>query len=466
MATPYDFASGLPPEIAAQASALARRRALAEALMGRALAPAQAPQSGGRMASVMSPLQPIAQVLTAGLASKGLQETDTAGQVLGMSYKEMQNKAIAKYLMDRKKDPMSAAITAASSDFEPVRKLGIADFEAISKGTITPKDLLGAEGASVPSRVKAATGGGVTALEAEPKYQAVADQLVEVPRETGGKPRTAGYYGPEYDKNPDGTTKIVQQAGADGKPEPYIRESRSGKLVKLDQAPKVTVTATADARGPTAGAEKIFELAATTVSDLGKNARSATQMSESMNRLEALDRQGIYSNVTTGPTTWLTNLAQAAGLELSDAQVAKLGNTETFNSVSNEALQRLISQLGGNRNVTREEVEYLIKTIVPQARQSPQARKQIYDFVRNVAGRETARFHKANKALTEAITKRDPSLWQSQFADVFAPMPQEPLVVPSLGVELEQGLPPPVPLSPGQTVDPRQVGPTRPYGGR
>lgn len=462
MATPFDFASGVPPELAAQATALARRRALADALARQALQPAQMPQSGGRMASVMSPLQPITQMLTGVLAGRGQREADVAGQVLGMDYKERQNKAIAQYLIDRKKDPTSAAIAAATSDFDPVRKLGMADFEAMAKGVITPKDYLSVPGATVESRVAAAGGAGAPALRPEPKYQTVADTLVEVPRETGGMPRTVQYYGPEYETNEDGSTRITQVAGADGRPEPYIREKRSGKLVKLDQAPKITQTVGAQRFGNKIP-EKLAEKAAGRLDALGSQVSGAETAVASINRLEQLDKEGIFTNRTAAGETFINNISQRLGIKL---DYEKLGRTETYSSeVAKLWLAAMESVTGGARGLTEKETEEL-KKLQPQIQNSPQARQRIYQIYRDGASRLRQQFARALEGVKLAMEADDPGALVQALGQMytmeapFGPALSDvsaPTNAP-LNVETTQSLPAPTPLAP-----PKPQGKLRPY---
>lgn len=471
MADPL-FGMGAPPELAAQAQQLARRRALMEALMSRSIGPQQMPQSGGRIASQMSPLQPMAQVLQAYMSAKGLKTADSEQQALGMQYKEGRNKAITEYMMGRQGSPLTGALKAATSDYGDVAELGKADLLQQMKSGVDTKDVLGLGAYSATSKVAAAEAlrkgdpNWHTYLKPEDKTTSVGNTLVSTTE--GQPPKSLGYYGDEYEKNPDGTPKITQVIGAEGKPEPYQRNIKTGKLEKLDNAARVT--ATANASNPqNKGLEALFKNAADTVQELGKTARSSAQLADGLKRMQELDSAGVFSNVTAGPATFLTNLAQAAGVPIKDADAAKLGRTETYNSIATEAWQRLVSQMGGNRNVTREEAME-IKTILPQTRNSPQARERLYQIWTQVSQREVQRFHKANKALTDALAKNDPAVWQSQFADIFAPLTEvedvPPMTRPQIRTIPQDGSQPPTPLRPQPSQGdqtPRPFGNLRPY---
>ena len=57
---------------------------------------------------------------------------------------------------------------------------------------------------------------------------------------------------------------------------------------------------------------------------------------------------GIFSNVTSGPSTFVANLAQAFGMPISDEMAKKLGSTESYNAAATDLWQTLVSKYGGN----------------------------------------------------------------------------------------------------------------------
>jgi hypothetical protein len=100
MAAPDPF-SNLPPEISAELLALQRRRQLADMMAQQSFQPIQRAQSKSRYEVPMSPLQPIAQVLT-GLAAKSKQdEGDKQMGELGNRYQAGVANELAKYRATR-----------------------------------------------------------------------------------------------------------------------------------------------------------------------------------------------------------------------------------------------------------------------------------------------------------------------------------------------------------------------------
>lgn len=76
---PYGLiASGLPPEMAAEAMGLTRRQAIMQALLQQSMQPQASPTNKGRIESKASFLAPLAQMAQAYIGSKGMQDADAA----------------------------------------------------------------------------------------------------------------------------------------------------------------------------------------------------------------------------------------------------------------------------------------------------------------------------------------------------------------------------------------------------
>ncbi len=74
---PYGLiASGLPPELAAQAMGLSRQEMVAQALLQQSQTPMQAPEAKGRFQGRISPMEGIAKLVQAYLGQQGLSEAD------------------------------------------------------------------------------------------------------------------------------------------------------------------------------------------------------------------------------------------------------------------------------------------------------------------------------------------------------------------------------------------------------
>lgn len=458
---------GLPPNLQAEQLALQRKQALTQALLQRSLQGIPTPTNPGRLASPISPFAPIAQAVSAALAGRAGKEQEGQQVELAGKYQNQMSQAIKDYMAQRDGqpgepgspatgliegaaspsastpaipatpgNPRAAAVSALTSGFSTLQHLGQMDMQTMAKNTLTNKDILSLEGYSPESKIAGArllqNGMPIDMVlqTLGPKKDIRVGPGGEVADVSGPTPKQTGYIGPEWEKNPDGTPKVTMIKGADGQVEPYQRNERSGELKKLDNAPKVSTTVNnAGNAGPKAGAIEIFKRGADTVNELGKTARSANSSIEGIQRLKALDQQGVFSNATTGPQTFLSNLAQGLGVKLSPEEVAKLGRTENYNSIATKLWQDQVAQLGGNRNVTAVEAEQ-IKNIIPLTKHSPQARADMYDILSNVAQREISRFKAANTAFSKAVASDKPEIWQQHFENVFLPPAEGPKVAP------------------------------------
>ena len=449
MTTPFDL-GGMPPELAAQAQALMRRRALAEALLGRSLQPLQAPQSQGRIAARMSPLQPIVQVLQAGLSARGLKGADTEMLGLGQQYKDLRQKAVQDYIAKRTGAPMEGAMSAATSDFPVLQELGKADLLQQMKSGVTMEDILKLpySSASKVAAVEAQRRGDpnwFTLLKPEAKTTAIGGQIVETTE--GQAPKPLGYFGEEW---------------ADGRPEPYQRNLRSGELKKLDQAPKITTQV-----GVSGFTKKVPEELAKKAADrldaLGKQVSGAESAVASINTLEQLDKEGIFTNRTAAGETLLNNIAQRIGMKVDTERLAR---TETYSSeVAKLWLAAMESVTGGARGLTEKETDEL-KKLQPQIQNSPQTRQRIYKIYRDGAARLRQQFGRAMEGVKTALTADDPGklvdalgqmyTMEEPFGPALTGM-EAPTNAP-LNVETIQPLPAPTPLAP-----PKPQGRLRPY---
>lgn len=231
---------------------------------------------------------------------------------------------------------------------------------------------------------------------------------------TGGQPSTSAPGG-----TPSGQGWDTISIGGD------LYQRTATGLKKLDNAPKVAVSMNPVIQGQKAGMSEYFKGAAEQVKALGERARQASDIKQTLTELQALDQQGIFSNVTTGPATFLSNLGQAAGVKV---DTSKLGNTEAFNALTTDLWQGLISKFGGNRGVTQQEAAE-IKKMLPLAASSPQARQTLYILLNNVADRQIKQFGAANKSFAQAALSEDPTKFSEGFGETYLPEPVAPTPV-------------------------------------
>ena len=110
-------------------------------------------------------------------------------------------------------------------------------------------------------------------------------------------------------------------------------------------------------------------------------------------------------------------------------KIKQLANSENFNSVATEVWQNIISQLGGNRNVTAPEAERIAQ-IIPRLKDSPDARRELYGITDTISARAENRFKAANKAYFAAVTGNNPKLWAEQFEQIMMPASESEVIIP------------------------------------
>lgn len=308
-------------------------------------------------------------------------------------------------------DRRKAIFDALAARSPMLRQFAAAQLANEGKDQLTVKDLLPhASGKSIPDMLARGTAG----FKPKADYKEVGgilydpDELTAV--ELGGaKPQQTVINGDLYELNPS-----------------------TGQLKKLDNAPKISTNVSVGGpviAGQKAGSEAYFKGAAGKVEALGNQAGQASNVKQTIAEMRNLDSQGIFSNVTSGPATFLTNLGEAVGVQV-DAK--KLGNTETFNALTTDLWQGLVSKFGGNRGVTKEEA-LEIKKMLPLATSSPQARQQLYSILENVADRQIKQYQTADKAFSEAVYQDDPRVFSGGFTDVYNPAPNQPAPVTQPG---------------------------------
>jgi hypothetical protein len=407
----------LPPELQAEALAIQRRQRLADALTQRALGPMQQAQNYGRLASPTSALAPAAQIFQAYAGKQASDRAETDQAAFGEKYRNQLKQSVEDYIKQRDTDSRGAAVGALTSGFPNLEEVGKLDLQAIGKGSVTSKDLLSADGYTSESRVAAALAAQqghpapMSLLVRKPEFTSVDGRLVDTG--AAGGPTVAGDFArPWVDE------QIVGPSG----PIAAQREQGTGKLEVVDKTPKITTNVNSNSimKGPPAGAEEGFKLAARTVDDLGNKARSAQKVQEQLQTMKKLEASGVFSNKTTGVQTFMTNIAQAIGVKLPPEKIKQLANTESFNSVATQMWQDIISQLGGNRNVTAPEAAR-IEEITPRLANSPEARAELYGILNTIAERSVNRAKAANSAYWEAVNTGDPSKWSGQFERIMLP---------------------------------------------
>lgn len=420
----------------AEAQSLQRRRSVSDAMLKRSLDPISVPvaKSANELSSVISPFAALAKLGETYMANKSGERVDTAEGSLAARYKAAENKEIADFTSGDTND-LKHLLKYSQSQFAPTRAAALEMLKEHQKGVIRPKDILTTPKASLASRSAGAQVGDVSKLEADPEYHVVPEGGTAISTVPGdpSKQTTILDKGKQYEKEADGVTPKLYEIKDGDRTISAQREIGTGKLEVIDKGNKISISNALDAgqKGINAGAEAIWKQGAETIGDLAKQARAARNMGDSMKRMRALDDKGIYSGAGAGFKTFATNMADSVGsmigVPISKEMRDNLSNSQTFNSVGIEAWQQLVGQMGGNRGITEQEAAK-IRLIVPQLKNSVDARKQMYDILENAATRSNEKFKKANTAYTTALKKNDPAEWNEYFQTMFDPEADTPTV--------------------------------------
>lgn len=207
----------------------------------------------------------------------------------------------------------------------------------------------------------------------------------------------------------------------------YQREDRpGGQLRKLDNAPKVSLTNVGNSiqRGQRAGMEKWAELAGKTVTELADNARQSVKLISSINQMEALHGAGVSGGPAANVETFVTNLANSAGIPVDRN---KLANNETFASEATKAWAAMMQANGGARGLVKEESDKIAQSL-PSLLQSSQGQAQILRVMRMKAQQDITDAQTAQKEYAAALTAEDPQLFTFGLgrAQLPNPTPQAP----------------------------------------
>lgn len=407
-------------------SDLDRRQKLLEAMAQGAMGPMQTFQSGGQTGKV-SPFQVLAQLLQGYVAGKGQSDLKEQRAQLGQRYSEDLAKGMDQFYKTSEGTQVPSLAKAPAADGTPQmvqqpgdKRKAILDLMASNHPVL--RDM----GMKLISQKP----------EADPYAILPKDALAHFdPTSVAKNPRDPATWAPKEDIRTLGERfwKVgksgVENIGGVEYSDPLRMagvglvqgSNATGKLDVIDKAPKtdIRVNSSPVVGGQKAGMEAYFKSAANKVEALGNLATTAQDNLNSLAELKNLDAKGIYSNVTSGPATFLSNLAQAAGMQV-DAN--KLANTENYNAITTDLWQGLVAKYGGNRGVTKDEA-LEIKKLLPLATNSPQARQQLFTVLENVGGRQIAQYQSANDAFARASLAEDPTIFSKEFGNVFTPQP-------------------------------------------
>lgn len=355
---------------------------LADMLRMSALQPIQS-VSNSPLAS-LSPVQVIAQVLMGHSANIAGQKSLEDMRNLSQMIEGDKQAGLAQFHEEYGADPSTAIFNLMAARSPVLQAMG----KTLSKGIVQPKDL-----------IKAATNESILASRGNPAGLAPKLELKTV---EPGKPLL------------DQGGNLVNPASVQPGAAPNY-QTINGDLYgitqtgmdQINKAPRVSTSVSVNTP-QNHGLKEYFGNANKSLEDLKGRAVGAVNTLRALNELKSMEESGIFSNVTSSPSAFATNLAQAFNMPISDEMAKKLGSTESYNAAVTDLWQTLVSKYGGNRGVTKEESEQ-IKKILPLASNSPEGRKFIVDTLTRAANRQINDFSTANQAFAEAVQNNDVS---------------------------------------------------------
>jgi hypothetical protein len=365
----------VPGTFDVQSAAIARKRKLLEAMVGRAK------MGEGRMVgnNYVAPhwLEGVAELGAAWKAKKANKALDDQTIEMNRQHKDGLGEAVQNYLDTRNgstktvetqgptqdgselppheelrpADPRRAIVEAMTSDYGQLQKVGAADFAQLGKSTagLTQKDYLSLTGFDPRSRVAAAMNSDPNLLQPENKTHVVNNRLV---RESGDSSNVMGDFSDTY--NPVGQIGV----GSDGKPIMGQTEKRTGKAAF---APGAGATVNVDTGKK--GAEAMgVEGAQLVMKNLGEGAAAAKKAQQgyeifrNANTLMGDVKGGSGANLILGAK----KIAQQLGVTMDPS----ITSTEQVGAALGQAVLDNAKALGTGNGFTDKDREFLEKIVM------------------------------------------------------------------------------------------------------
>lgn len=246
-----------------------------------------------------------------------------------------------------------------------LQQLGLKEFEARLKQNtpLSQKDILGANGFDAKSRLAAAMAGDMSLLTPEAQKGVVAEgQLVD--------PTTGKLIA---DVRPQWETRTI---GGDL----YQQEKREGgKMLKLDNAPKVSTTVNNSTnvinKGETKFAETLGKDTAEEFKLARQDAQAAYKQRQFVGQMQELEKQGIFSGPTANVATTLNAVGQTLGLPV-DGQ--KLANSQAYQQQFAAQVANVLTSGGGIGRSMTDADRKAFEQSLPTMLMNPQGRQQVY----------------------------------------------------------------------------------------
>lgn len=261
-----------------------------------------------------------------------------------------------------KADPRRAAISAMASQYPELQTIGKTEYAGLQKEQINPLDLLKLEGFDAKSKVAAALGGGVGALEGKREYKDANGQIYVIGPD--GQPKLAvdarGKYGPTQTINGE----AVQF------------EEGTGKAHQVATRPAQTnVSLNPTIKGEDAFASALGKDVAGEIKAARDQALTGYNTMSTLKQLQQLEKQGVFSGPVANLATSINAIAQTVGIPVDEA---KLANSQAYQQQLAQQVAKVLTMGGGvGRSMTDEDRKAFEKSL-PQLLLSPAGRSYVY----------------------------------------------------------------------------------------
>lgn len=380
---------GYPPELQGEAQRIARRQALADAMVARGMEPYNpGTQVVSGIAIRNSPLAGLAHMLTPWVAERQQQKVAEERAQLAQKYNAGLAAAVQDYIQRRSGTPeevlgqdhagadihgptrpampatpqqrMEAVTRAMTSGYGPLATIAGKDYEAVLKEQLTPKDQATLFEKYTPQSIAAwQASGGRQPLVPRTKYEVV-DGLAHDP------------YNPRGERIPLQTYTTDRVPGPDGKPIIVQKASETGKMTRLSAAPGTTVNVDMGAKK---GAEEQAKFMATNLGESRKIAQDASDGIAIAARASEIFNEAARMGSFAEARNFIDKALVTMGLK--DDKGNLIGNTSNLRRVMSDLALANTQKL---RPVSNDELQFLLKMNSP-ADATPQEFKQLLEMV-------------------------------------------------------------------------------------
>lgn len=355
----------MPVDYTTSQQSLARKRAVLDALGQQALQQ-RGPQFHGPHYVGPGLADAAARLATAYMVSKGQGDIDNEQTALTQQYNTGLKGALTNY-EDTRQNPVNArraAVEAVASGYQPLYDIGMNDLKQQQKQQ-DPFDVSKTFAYADPESIPNIVNQGISGFKPKRDISKVGTGETLFDPTTG---QVVQLQGP--------TPKQVELKG-----DLYEPNVSTGSFRKLDNSPNVRVGVNVKQTGEDAFSKEFGTQKAKDVIEAGRQKQQAQQTLTAVSRLEALNKQGVFSGPTANLATTLGQFANAIGVPVDKG---KLGRSEEYNSVLSNQIGRFLLDSNLGRTLTDAD-RTAIQQNFAQLVNTPEGRQRIIGLMRDNA---------------------------------------------------------------------------------